>query len=119
MLRTLTPPRVTERFQNVQEKRLLQGDILGTPVTFSRTLNPHSGCYFLNAAQMEHWSKQPYFLDGDISFICPLESAATLGIMKTFRVYKTTADYTSFLEIQHYGQKFLNCIGQQVQTRAV
>ncbi len=36
-------PKVTEPFQNINEKKLLRGDILGTFVTFSRTLNPHSG----------------------------------------------------------------------------
>lgn len=106
--------RVTAPFQNVNEQTELQGKILGMPISFRRALNPHSGCYFLNANQMAYWVNQPYFLDRDTSFISPLESAATLGVMKTFRVYKTVAEYASFLEIQHFGTGFLSLIGDKV-----
>ena len=83
-------------------------------IAFHRTFNPHSGCYFLNAEQMEKWASTPYFLDRDTSFIGPLESAATLGTMKTFRIYKPAADDSNFLEIQHFGTTFLSLIGNQI-----
>lgn len=111
-------PRVTAPFQNVQEQPELNGKIMGMAISFRRALNPHSGCYFLNANQMAHWSSQPHFLDRDTSFVSPLESAATLGIMKTFRVYKTIPAQANFLEIQHFGTGFLNLIGQQVGLAA-
>jgi hypothetical protein len=63
---------------------------------------------------MAQWANQTYFLDRDISFVGPLESAATLGIMKTFRIYKTSPEQASFLEIQHFGTGFLRLIGGQV-----
>jgi hypothetical protein len=63
---------------------------------------------------MAHWANQTYFLDRDISFVGSLESAATLGIMKTFRIYKTSPEQASFLEIQHFGTGFLGLIGGQV-----
>ncbi len=107
-------PQVTAPFQNVQEQPLLKGNIMETSITFHRPLNPHAGCYFLNADQMAHWAKQPYFLDRDTSFIGPLESAATLGIMKTFRVYKTAPKQASFFEIQHFETRFLRLIGGKV-----
>lgn len=107
-------PRVTAPFQNVQEQAELKGKIMGMPITFHRALNPHSGCYFLNANQMAHWAKQVHFLDRDTSFVSPLESAATLGIMKTFRIYKTEPQQANFLEIQHFGTSFLSLIGRQV-----
>lgn len=107
-------PRVTAPFQNVQEQPELMGKIMNMPITFRRALNPHSGCYFLNANQMFHWVNQPHFLDRDTSFVSPLESAATLGIMKTFQVYKTLPEQANFLEIQHYGTGFLSLIGKQV-----
>ena len=108
-------PRVTAPFQNVNEEQPeLKGQILGIPITFRRALNPHAGCYFLNANQMAHWASMPYFLDRDTSFVSPLESAATLGIMKTFRVYKTLPEHASFLEIQHFGTAFLSLIGEHV-----
>lgn len=106
--------RVTAPFQNVNEQPKLQGKILGMPILFRRALNPHAGCYFLNANQMAYWASQSYFLDRNTSFISPLESAATLGIMKTFRVYKTAPEQASFLEIQHFGTGFLRLIGEKV-----
>jgi hypothetical protein len=111
-------PRVTTPFQNVNEQPEFKGKIMGMPITFRRALNPHAGCYFLNANQMAHWASQPYFLDRETSFVSPLESAATLGIMKTFRVYKTAPEQASFLEIQHFGTGFLSLIGKQVGLAA-
>ncbi len=107
-------PRVTAPFQNVQEEPELKGKIMGTSITFRRALNPHSGCYFLNSNQMAYWIGQQHFLDRDNSFISPLESAATLGIMKTFRIYKTAPEQANFLEIQHFGTGFISLIGKQV-----
>jgi hypothetical protein len=107
-------PRVTAPFQNIQEKPELKGKIMGIPITFCRALNPHSGCYFLNANQMAYWAKQKHFLDRDTSFVSPLESAATLSIMKTFRIYKTVAQEANFLEIQHFGTGFISLIGRTI-----
>jgi hypothetical protein len=106
--------RVTAPFQQIKERFKIEGNIMGIPITFRRALNPHSGCYFLNADQMAHWASQPYFLDRDTSFVGPLESAATLGIMKTFRIYKPAPEQANFLEIQHFGAKFLELIGHNV-----
>ena len=99
---------VTAPFQDVQEKPVATGSLLGTNVTFERAKNPHAGCFFLNARQMQNWAGQRYFLDRDTSFIGPLESAATLGIMRTFRVYKTAREHAGFLEIEHHGTGFLD-----------
>ena len=48
---------------------------------FESPRNPHSGCFVLSRTQMDYWTKQPHWQDGDCSCI-PLESAATLGIAK-------------------------------------
>jgi hypothetical protein len=104
------PPRETARFQNVQEQPEIISRVLEMPVRFLRVRNPHSGCFFLNAAQMEHWLKQPYYLDRDASFVGPLESAATLGIMRTFRVYKPASECAGFLEIQHFGNRYAKMV---------
>lgn len=105
----------TAKFQNVEEQPQLVGKIMEQPISFERALNPHSGCYFLNAEQMAYWTKQSHFLDRDTSFVGPLESAATLGIMRTFRVYKSTSAHANFLEIQHFGASFLKLIGNKVR----
>jgi hypothetical protein len=100
--------RVTAPFQDLADRPVLKGHVMGTPVLFHRARNPHSGCFFLNARQLAQWAGCPYFLDRDTRFIGPLESAATLGIMRTFRVYKPAPENAGFLEIEHHGTAFLS-----------
>jgi hypothetical protein len=102
--------RATSAFQNIAEESTLNGEILGHRVVFRRPLNPHSGCYFLNAEQMQHWIRQPSFGQRDCSFMGPLESAATLGIMRTFKVYKPAPENADFLEVRHFGSEYLKMI---------
>ncbi|MGE4298705.1 MAG: hypothetical protein AB7E47_11805 [Desulfovibrionaceae bacterium] len=109
-----TRPQVTARFQDVSVQPEVKARILDLPVSMRRVRNPHSGCYFLNAAQMEHWTRQPYFCDRADDFISPLESAASLGIMRTFRVYKPAPANAAFLEIEHAGTGFASLIGNQI-----
>ncbi len=99
---------VTAPFQDLLVTPVATGSLLGTTVTFQRAKNPHAGCFFLNTRQMEAWLRQPYFLDRDQSFIGPLESAATLGVMRTFRIYKAAPESAGFLEIEHFGTSFLD-----------
>lgn len=108
----------TENYQNINEFSHLHTNFLGKRIVFQRPLNPHSGCYFLTQEQMGYWVNQPHFLDMNASFISPLESSATLGIMRTFRVYKPAPQNASFLEIQHFGDMFLRLIGNQVKLRS-
>jgi hypothetical protein len=107
-------PQATSAFQDVTVQPTLKGHILGLPVQFRRPLNPHSGCFFLSQAQLEYWISQPHFLDRDVRFVSPLESAATLGIMKTFRIYKPDRVCANFLEIRHADHRFIQLIGRQV-----
>lgn len=108
-------PKATANYQKVREYTHMHTNFLGQNVVFQRPLNPHSGCFFLSQQQMEHWANQPYFLDMDVSFISPLESSASLGIMKAFRLYKPSPQNANFLELQHYGDGFLGLIGNQVK----
>ncbi len=110
-------PQATAKFQNIQEQPQLTGKIMEQTVSFHRALNPHAGCYFLNAEQMSYWGSQPYFLDRDTSFVSPLESAATLGIMRTFRIYKSAPTHANFLEIQHFGSSYLSLLGNQIALK--
>ncbi len=102
--------KVTAPFQDVTDSPRVVGRVLGESVVFGRALNPHAGCYFLDAAQMAHWAARPYFLDRDTRFIGPLESAATLGIMRTFQVYKASPEHAAFLEVEHADRRFLRLI---------
>lgn len=107
-------PAATQNYQNINEFSEITKEFLGQNILFKRPYNTHSGCFFLSQKQMEYWASQPHFLDMDASFISPLESSASLGIMKTFRVYKPAVENANFLEIQHYGDMFLSLIGNQV-----
>ena len=101
---------VTARFQNIEEAPQFDATVMGQRLLFRRPLNPHSGCYFLNHEQMREWIQRADFLDYDSSFIGPLESAATLGIMRTFRIYKPAIEQASFLEIEHFGDQFIRLL---------
>jgi hypothetical protein len=105
---------VTAPFQNIHDSSPVVGDVLGMQVRFERTLNPHSGCFFLSAEQMAYWAAQRHFLDQDSRLIGPLESAATLGITRTFNVYRPAAVNADFLEVQHFGTGYLAQLRPQV-----
>ncbi|MCS6975438.1 MAG: hypothetical protein NZM31_00330 [Gemmatales bacterium] len=105
---------VLRPYRNVQQGKEFTGRVMGLPIRFVPAGNPHAGCFFLNAEQMTHWVRQPHFLDRDTSFIGPLESAATLGLLKTFRVYKPAPENAGFLEVQHFGGRFMSLIGKSI-----
>lgn len=75
-------------------------------VTLRRAANPHSGFFGITAAQLAHWIRQPHYGDQDCSFVSPLESAATLGVLKTFPIYKPFGTDAGFLEIEHLDRRF-------------
>ena len=89
----------------------LRSKVLGTAITLRPAGNPHAGCFFLTESQLARWTGQPYFLDRATNFVGPLESAATLGVARTFHVYKPAPENASFLEIQHYGQAWSQKLG--------
>ncbi|MGQ9368812.1 hypothetical protein [Azospirillum sp. ST 5-10] len=100
-------PGFAGRWQNVHEQPRLAGTVMGARVVLQRPNNPHAGCFILSAAQMRRWASSPWFLDRDVAFAGPLESAATLGMLKTFRVYKPAAESAGFLEIRHRNNRYL------------
>jgi hypothetical protein len=93
----------SDPFQDVDDTPVLTGEVMGRKLVFRRALNPNAGCYFLTEEQMKRWAARPYFLDRDTSFAGPIESAANLGIMRTFKIYKPADECASFLEVEHYG----------------
>lgn len=100
-----------DKIRPIQLGERLSCSYLGREIEFIEARNPHSGCYFLNAQQMAYWASQEYFAKPSSAFIGPLESAATLGLLQTFRVFKTAPRYLDYLEIEHYGNKFISGVG--------
>jgi hypothetical protein len=103
----LVRPDFTAAWQDVNDRRILEGNTLGDRMTFERWPNPHSGCFFITARQMEEWVSKPWFGDRDCSFAGPLESAASLGIIRTFRQYKPSPANAGFLELEHLHPRYL------------
>lgn len=99
-----------ERVRLVAPGPVLMLDGPGGRVAVEPALNPHAGCFFLSRRQMQHWVEQPHWQDGDVSFISPLESAATLGLAKTFALFKPCLSMAGWLEVQHYGTSFHSLI---------
>ena len=108
------PPASTAPFQDISVLPELRASFLGAEVHFVRPLNPHSGCYFLTESQMARFASQAHFLNRDTSWCGPLESAATLGIMKTFRIYKPSPQSMGFLEMEHKSNYNILKIGKEV-----
>lgn len=90
---------------NFTDRTVLNASFLGQSLQFQRAGNPHAGCFFLTRSQMEYWSAQPEFAVPESRFIGLLESAASLHLMKYFRVYKPALDCANFLEIEHWGDR--------------
>ncbi|BBK30189.1 hypothetical protein EDC65_0102 [Stella humosa] len=86
----------------------ISADGLGQPLWFGRVANAHSGCFFLTREQMAHWAAQPDFLSRESVFVGPLESAATLGLLRHFRVYKPARGNAAFLEVRHLHRRYLD-----------
>jgi hypothetical protein len=110
----LTPAR-TRSYQNLADQPRLELPFLGETVAFERSAYPSAGCFFLNADQMARWVESPGFLDGDVSYLSPLDSAATLSIMKAFRIYKPVLEQASFLEVLHASPRWIPSVTQIVR----
>jgi hypothetical protein len=88
------------------DEEFLAANALADRAVFRRARNPHSGMHVLSHEQLTYWIDRPYWNDRDAAFIGPLESAATLGVLKTFPIYKPFGRSASFLEIEHLDRTF-------------
>ena len=102
-----TVPELSARYQDITVRPRLIADALGRSFMFQRVDNVHSGCFFLNAAQLARVAGSPQFGKQTAEFFGPLESAATLMIMRAFEVYKPARENAGFLEVAHLGRRFL------------
>ncbi len=102
----------------------LEAAALGQTWRFRRVSNPHSGCFFADSAQLARLAADPAFGQYSEAFVGPLESAATLPILRNFAVYKPATDNAGFLAMRHLDQRLLdqrlfftvNAHGQVVRT---
>lgn len=85
---------------------------LGQAVRFEQPFNLHSGCFFLNRAQASTYFQSGHAGVEDVSFHGPLESAATLGVLKTFQLMKPALSNGRFLTVIHAGRNFMGLVPQ-------
>ena len=93
--------------QDITVRRYLAAEALGKEWRFQRVDNVHAGCFFLNPVQMSRLAASPLFGTPIEAFIGPLESAATLAIMRGFDVYKPAREQAGFLEVRHLDNRML------------
>ena len=98
----------TQPYQDITVRPRLVAPALGRSVEFRRVANPHSGCFFLDAAQMALLAAHPEFGRYNDAFYGPLESAASLAVMRCFDVYKPARENAAFLEVRHLDQRLLD-----------
>lgn len=104
-------PRATEQWRRSGGIRLSLSH-LGEAVQFEQPFNLHSGCFFLNRNQAERYFASEHWRQIDTSFHGPLESAATLGMMKTFQLMKPSLGNARFLTVEHAGRNFMGLVPQ-------
>ncbi len=88
----------------------LESEFLGSAIKFCGAQNPLGGFFCLSRMQLEKWMEQEHFLDMDSRLIGPIESGCSLGLIKTFQVYKPSFENANFLEAWHYDNRYLGKI---------
>ena len=83
---------------------------LGESVRFEQPSNLHSGCFFLNRDQARRFAASGHAGVVDTSFHGPLESAATLAMLKTFQLLKPALSNGRFLTVEHGGRNFMGLV---------
>lgn len=108
-------PGLTAPYQDTTQQPELHLPFFDETIRFERSSYPSAGCFFLSAAQLDRWVEGPFFLDGDVSYLSSLDSAATLSVMKSFRIYKPALDQAWFLEVLHASPRWINSVEQMVR----
>ncbi len=101
-------PNLTTAFQNREVSTEFQLDAFGLTLRMVRPLNPNSSCFFLRQDQLKYWSQQSHCGQPSREFVGPLESAANLSLMRTFRVYKPAIENAGFFEVEHQSNQFIS-----------
>jgi hypothetical protein len=103
-------PHVTASYQDITDQPRLELPFLEEMIAFERTPYPSAGCFFLSDVQLGAWIESRHFLDGDVSYLSPLDSAVTLSVMKSFRVYKPVLENAWFLEVLHASPRWIGSV---------
>lgn len=75
-------------------------------IRFAEFANPHSGAHFLTRKQLDIWLASPNASYDKVTFIGPLESAATGSLMEVFTIYKPHSTNPYYFEVRHWDNKY-------------
>ena len=109
---------VTKPHQDLNDTPSLAMPYLDEIIRFERTTYPSAGSFFLNATQLAFWADGPFFLDGDHSYLSVLDAAATLSVMKSFRIYKPVLEQAWFLEVSHVSPRWIEDVNARMGKAA-
>ena len=91
-------PKLVRKFSTPQSN-VARGSYRGiVSIAFDIPENPHSGMFVVSRDQKDILANQELPCDG---FISPLETAATLTVLNSFKVCKPSIDCYDFLTVEH------------------
>jgi hypothetical protein len=83
------------------EGPIIDVDMLGQRWMLEPARHPHAGCFFLDQRRAEIFTRSKYCGEAVETWITPPDTAATLAVMRTFRLYKPALESLDFLEVRH------------------
>jgi hypothetical protein len=76
-------------------------EVLGRTWTLEPARHPHAGCFFLDKKRATLFVASKYCGEAVEVWVTPPDTAASLALMRTFRIYKPARDSLAFLEVRH------------------
>jgi hypothetical protein len=98
---------MTALYQDVGDSPALRMPYGCDSILFERSTYPSAGCFMLSGEQLDRWTASPYFSVRDVSYLSPLDSAATLSVMRTFQIYKPALQNAWFFEVMHASPRWI------------
>jgi hypothetical protein len=90
-----------------------ESELLRRKVRFAEYTNPHAAVHCLDRRQLGRWEATGRHWRGKVSWIGPLESAATGCLFEGFHLYKPHPENRWFLEVRHLGTKYSDRIRRE------
>ena len=87
-------------------------------ITLEPARHPHGGCFFLDRKRAEIFVASPYCASAAKIWTTPLDTAATVAIWSSFRLYKPAANSFGVLDIRHLRPAMLRRFGPRLAPAA-
>lgn len=84
-------------------------------IKFAEFTNCHSGMFCLSQNQLQAWIESGHIWKDKVIYNLPLETAATFNLQDYFVIYKPHVNNLSFLEVEHYDNKYTKMLSPSPQ----